>query len=202
MGKIKLQHIVTAAAAAAVVLLLRYVVFPAKFLPGEFTDARQKGSQVAGRIIELSRDNLALLNEVARYDRANDHPEALIAISNAIIQNRENQVEAIRLSEQLTAMAEQAPRIRPARGREIATEAVAAEVALVSRLIYYNSYLSQLFETLKVKFEKPWVAYLDGQVNDLINKINDEAQAINELNKKFLALMVELDQIFGKAETE
>lgn len=202
MGKIKLQHIVTAAAAAAVVLLLRYVVFPAKFLPGEFTEARLKGSRVASKIVELSRDNLALLNEVSKYDRDNNHPEALIAISNAIIQNRENQVEAIRLSEQLTTMAEQAPRIRPSRAREIATEAVASEVALVSRLLYYNNYLAQLFETLKVKFEKPWVAYLDGEVNNLINKINDEAQAINELNKKFLASMEELDQIFGRTDAE
>ena len=200
MNKIKTSHLLTAAAAAAVVLVLRYVVFPATFLPGEFSEARLKGSRVAERIVELSRTNLSLLSEVARYDRESNYPEALISISNAIIQNRENQAEAIRLSEQLTAMAEQAPRIRPNRAREIATEAVAAEVALVSRLIYYNNYLSQLFETLKVKFEKPWVTYLDGQVNDLINKINDEAHAINEHNKKFVALMLELDSIFGKKE--
>jgi hypothetical protein len=111
-------------------------------------------------------------------------------------------VEAIRLSEQLTVMAEQAPRIRPDYAKELATEAVASEVALVSRLIYYNNYLAQLFETLKVKFEKPWTTYLDGQVNDLINKINDEAQAINELNKKFLASMAELDRIFDRAAPE
>lgn len=200
MDKIKTKHVVTVIMAAAMVLVLRYVVFPAKFLPGEFSEARIKGSDVAQRIVEISRDNLALLDEVAKYDRVSNHPEALIAISRAIIQNRDNQVEAIRLSEQLTAMAEQAPRIRPLRAKEIATEAVAAEVALVSRLIYYNSYLSQLFETLKVKFEKPWVAYLDGQVNDLINKINDEAQAINELNKKFVASMAELDKIFNIGE--
>lgn len=197
MDKIKPKHIVTVVMAAAAVLFLRYVAFPSKFLPGEFSEARIKGSNVAERIVEISRDNLALLEEVAKYDRVSDHSEALIAISRAIIQNRDNQVEAIRLSEQLTTMAEQTPRIRPLRAKEIATEAVASEVALVSRLIYYNNYLSQLFETLRVKFEKPWVAYLDGQVSDLINKINDEAQAINELNKKFVASMAELDAIFG-----
>lgn len=197
MDKIKPKHIVTVMMAAAAVLFLRYVVFPSRFLPGEFSEARIKGSNVAERIVEISRSNLALLDEVARYDRESDHSEALIAISRAIIQNRDNQVEAIRLSEQLTTMAEQTPRIRPLRAKEIATEAVASEVALVSRLIYYNNYLSQLFETLRVKFEKPWVAYLDGQVSDLINKINDEAQAINELNKKFVASMAELDAIFG-----
>ncbi|MDO8466571.1 MAG: hypothetical protein Q7S83_00320 [bacterium] len=200
MDKIKTKHIVTVIMATALVLVLRYVVFPAKFLPGEFSEARIKGSNVAQKIVEISRANLALLDTVAKYDRASDHTEALIAISAAIIQNQDNQVEAIRLSEQLTTMAEQMQRIRPLRAKEIATEAVASEVALVSRLIYYNSYLAQLFETLKVKFEKPWVVYLDGQVNDLINKINDEAQAINELNKKFVSSMGELDVIFNIGE--
>jgi cellobiose-specific phosphotransferase system component IIB len=198
MSKIKPMHIITAVIATAVVLALRYVVFPAKFLPGEFTEARIKGSDIAQNIVQLSRTNLALLNEVAKYDQDNNHSKALIAISNALVQNRLNQVEAIRLSEQLTVMAEQSQRIQPARGREVATEAVASEVALVSRLVYYNDYLNRLFETLKVKFEKPWVSYLDGQVNDLVNKVNDEAQAINELNKKFVASMAELDAIVGK----
>ncbi len=198
MSKIKPAHIITVVLAAAVVLVLRYVIFPAKFLPGEFTEARIKGSEVAQKIVQLSRENLALLDKVATYDQQNNHSEALIAISNALIKNRENQTEAIRLAQQLTVMAEQAPRIRPAYASEVATEAVASEVTLVSRLITYNDYLNQLFETLKVKFDKPWVTYLDGQVNDLVNKTNDEAQAINELNKKFVSSMAELDVIFGK----
>lgn len=198
MSKIKPSHIITAVLAAAMVLFLRYVVFPTKFLPGEFSDARSKGADVAQKIVELSRNNLSLLDQVAKYDQANNHNEALIAISKAIIQNRDNQAEAIQLSEQLRVMAEQAPRIKPARGSEIATEAVASEVALVSRLVSYNNYLNQLFETLKVKFEKPTTSYyLDGQVNDLVNRINDEAQAINELNKGFISSMAELDAIFG-----
>ncbi len=192
------MHIITVVLAAAMVLVLRYVIFPAKFLPGEFTEARIKGSEVAQKIVVLSRENLALLDKVATYDEQNNHPEALIAISNALIKNRENQTQAIRLAQQLTVMAEQAPRIRPVGASEIATEAVASEVTLVSRLITYNDYLNQLFETLKVKFDKPWVSYLDGQVNDLVNKTNDEAQAINELNKKFIASMAQLDVIFGK----
>ena len=198
MSKIKPMHIITVVLAAAMVLVLRYVIFPAKFLPGEFTEARIKGSEVAQKIVVLSRENLALLDKVATYDEQKHHPEALIAISNALIKNRENQTQAIRLAQQLTVMAEQAPRIRPVGASEIATEAVASEVTLVSRLITYNDYLNQLFETLKVKFDKPWVSYLDGQVNDLVNKTNDEAQAINELNKKFIASMAQLDVIFGK----
>ena len=195
--KLKPRHILLVGAAIAVVLGLRYIVFPPNYLPSEFSDARIKGALVAQKIVELSRGTLSRLSEVSRYDQERNTPEALIAISNALIANRENQVEAIRLSSQLNAMAENLSRIRPARARELATQAVTAEVALVSRLLYYNTYLSQLFETLKIKFDKPWVSYLDGQVGDLITKINDEAQAINELNKEFNSYMAEFDKIFA-----
>ncbi len=187
-----------ALSAAALIFSVRYVFFPSRFLPGEFTDARIKGANIAQRIVELSRDTLTRLERVSQFDRARKVNEALIEISNAVIANRESQAEAIRLSSQLAAMAENLPRIQPARAREIATEAVTAEVALVSRLLYYNNYLSQLFEALRAKFQRPGISYLDGQVNDLINKINDEAQAINELNKKFGAAMVDFDGIFDK----
>jgi len=187
-----------AAVAAAIVLGFRYIVFPPNYLPSEFSDARIKGAIIAQKVVELSRDTLSRLNEVSKYDQQRNPPEALIAISNALIANRENQVESVRLSSQLTAMAENLSRIQPERARQLATQAVTAEVALVSRLLYYNTYLNQLFETLKVKFEKPGVSYLDGQVQDLITKINDEAQEINRLNKEFSSYMAEFDKIFNK----
>ena len=196
MVRIKPKYLWLAAAAAAVVLVLRYIVFPARFLPHEFSDARIKGASIAQRVVELSRDTLSRLDTVAKYDQKRNYPEALIAISNAIIANRENQAEAIRLSSQLNAMAENLSRIKPDYARELATQAVTFEVALVTRLLHYNNYLSQLFETLKVKFAKPKVAYLDGQVNDLVNKINDEVKEINKLNKEFNASMAEFDKIF------
>lgn len=198
MKNIKPKHILLASLAAALILGIYYVVFPGKFLPGEFTDARIKGATVAQRIVELSRDTLSQLNQVSQYDQQRRTSEALIVISNAVLANRESQAEAIRLSSQLNAMAENLSRIKPDSARQIATEAVTAEVALASRLIYYNAYLAELFETLKVKLQRPKAYYLDGQVNDLINKINDEAQAINELNKKFNSAMAELDGIFGR----
>ena len=104
--RLKLRHILLGAAAVAVVLGLRYLVFPPRYLPSEFSDARIKGAVVAQKIVELSRDTLSRLNEVSKYDQQRNSSEALIAISNALIANRENQVEAVRLSSQLTAMAE------------------------------------------------------------------------------------------------
>ncbi len=196
MKQIKPRHIVLVLSAVTLLLSIYYVFVPRKFLPGEFSDARIKGATVAQRIVELSRDTLSLLAKVSEFDQRRDFNDALISISDAVVVNKESQQEAIQLSSQLSAMAENLPRIEPADAREIATQAVTAEVALVSRLLYYNNYLNQLFEALKAKFAHPGISYLDGQVNDLINKINDEATQINLLNKKFTGQMAEFDQIF------
>ncbi len=196
MKNIKPRHIMLALSASALIFSVYYLFFPHKFLPGEFSDARIKGVTIAERIVLLSRETLSNLDKVSRYDQGRRYGAAITVLADAINDNQESQAEAIRLSAQLTAMAENLPRIQPAGARQLATEAVTAEVTLVSRLIYYNEYLGQLFETLKVKFRQPGVSYLDGQVNDLINKINDEAKAINELNKRFTGSMAEFDEIF------
>ena len=198
MKNLKPRHLVLVLSASALIFSIYYLFSSGKFLPGEFSDARIKGATVAERIVDLSRTTLSLLEKVSIYDQQRKTNEALTSISSAIIVNSESQEEAIRLSSQLAAMAENLPRIQPAKAREIATEAVTAEVALVSRLLYYNNYLHQLFEALRAKFNRPGISYLDGQVNDLINKINDEAKQINILNKKFGERMAEFDKIFQK----
>ncbi len=196
MKNIKPRHIALVLSAAAFILSVYYVFFPHKNMPGEFIEARIKGATIAEKIVELSRDTLSKLDQVAQDDQQHRANDALIVISQAISNNQESQTEAIQLSSQLTAMAENVSRINPASARDSATAAITAEVTLVSRLLYYNSYLNQLFETLKVKFAHPGTSYLDGQVNDLINKVNDEAKAINELNKKFNTALADLDSIF------
>ncbi|KKU95143.1 MAG: hypothetical protein UY24_C0003G0001 [Parcubacteria group bacterium GW2011_GWA1_48_11b] len=192
------MHVALVFAAAAMVLILRYVVFPPKFLPWEFTEARLKGADIAQRIVELSRGTLTRLNDVSRYDQDRNYNEALVSIARAVIENRQNQVEAVRLSSQLEDMARYIMKISPSRARSLATDAVSSEIALVTRMVYYNDYLFQLFEALKAKLENPSRSYLDGQVNELINNINDEAQSINDLNKHFNQVMAEFDAIFGK----
>ena len=85
--------------------------------------------------------------------------------------------------------------IKPERSRILATEAVSAEVALVSRLLSYNDYLLQLFETLRAKFSNPGLSS-NGKVNDLIARINDETRAINELNGRSTNALASFDEVF------
>lgn len=194
--KIKLKTwAILVIAVVGVVLLGKLVLFPGKSIPVEFAEARLKGAAVAQTIVVFSGSALKSLETIAQYDKRGDTSEALILISRELIKNRDTHDAAIKLSVQLEKMARNISDIRPASARHLATEALSSEVALVSRLLTYNDYLNQLFEVLRAKFSNPYYR-ANGKVAELIDKINEEAKAINELDKKSNDAILEFDKIF------
>lgn len=193
--KIKPMTIITGVfLALGIGLSVKFIFFPTKSVPSEFSEARLRGAALAQKIVVLAGASLQSLEEISVYDKQGNSPEALIAISRQLIKNRELQEHAVQLASQLEKMARYLPEIKPGKARLVASEAVSAEVALVSRLVSYNDFLRQLFEVLRGKFNNTLVNP-DGQVQDLIKKINEEAEAINELDKKFGDALVEFDKI-------
>ena len=172
-----------------------YLAAGGSYIPPEFSEARIKGAELAQSIVALSNESLGNLETIAAYDREGKKSEALILISKEVLKNRDAQQEAIKLSSQLERMARSIGDIEPSRARVVAAEAVSSEVALVSRLIAYNDYLLRLFEALRDKFQNPG-AYTNGRVEELVAKINEEAQAINAFNDRFSQSLAEFDTLF------
>ena len=187
--------VVSVFAGFGIYLIFANLIVTKKVLPEEFSEARVKGATLAKSIVDLSSESLKNLTEIARYDEEGDRSEALILISKEVIKNRETREQAIKLSSQLEKMARSLTNIKPTKARVLATEAVSSEVALVSRLISYNDYLLQLFETLRDKFQNT-SRNPNGRVQQLINKINEEASAINQFNRRFNQSLAEFDQVF------
>ena len=170
-------------------------MFSRAHVPSEFSEARIKGAELAKKIVDLSNESLGSLETIAAYDRTGKKSEALILISKEVLKNRDAQGEAIQLSSQLERMARTINDINPTKARVIATEAVSSEVALVSRLLSYDDYLLRLFEALRDKFQNPSF-YTNGKVQELVGKINEEAQAINTFNYRFSESLAEFDKLF------
>ncbi len=166
----------------AIFLLLRFIPIRPKNVPGDFLKARQEASLAAKKIVSISDESSNNIKEVSKLDEERKYSEALNIISRELERNREARGKAIQLSIQLEIMAKNLAQISPASAGQKALEAVSSETALISRLITYNDYLTQLLEVLKVKFLRNGGG--DG-VPELIQKINNEAQAINDLDKKF-----------------
>ncbi len=175
-----------------VYLLARFFTPGFKNAPEEFLRARQEASLIAKDIIGLSGQTAGNIAVISEFDREAKYGDALNLISQELERNRQAREKAIDLSKQLELMVKNIPGISPSSAGQAALEALTSETALISRLISYNDYLVQLMELLRKKFlfqEKNG----NGRVSELINKINEEARLINELDKNFNESMDKFD---------
>jgi hypothetical protein len=183
------------AALFALIVLIGYFIFyfitvDPKSVPSEFLMARQEASAIAEEIVGLSSQSAGNLTEISRLDQEGKYSDALNLISEELERNRQAREKAIGLSSQLELMATNIAGISPASASQVALQAVSSETTLISRLITYNDYLNQLLEVLRDKF----MGLSNGNsIPDLISKINNEATAINDLNKKFNDLIEDFD---------
>ena len=170
--------------------VLRFLAVDVKNIPEDFLRARQEASLIAQDIVTISNESTNSLGEIARLDEERKYSEALALVSKELERNRQAREKAIKLSVQLETMAKNLAQISPASAGQTALEAISSEAALISRLIIYNDYLTQLLEILRGKFLG------DNQgdkIPELIAQINGEIQAINDLNRKFNEVMGEFD---------
>lgn len=177
------------------VLLFGFVFVGPRAIPQEFAAAREKGTRLTEEIIFLAGASQKGLNEIEKYDAERNTSEALIATSRELLRNKDIRERAVNLSVELGKMAQALPGIKPGSARQIASEAIGYEVALVSRLISYNDALNQLFELLRSKFTGA-VTETDGKVRMLVAEINAGANAANDLNKAFVEAMERFDEVY------
>jgi hypothetical protein len=170
--------------------VIQFLIADTKTIPDDFLRARQEASLIAQEIVFSSNESVSTFSEISNLDKEGKYAEALTLVSQEIERNRQAREKAIKLSVQLEIMARNISKISPASAGQIALEAITSETALISRLVTYNSYLSQLLDLLRDKF----LGKSDGDnIPELIIKINDEIQAINDLNQKFNKMMEEFD---------
>lgn len=170
--------------------IIRFLGVETQSIPPDFLKARGQASLIAAQIVSISDESAKRIDEIAKLDEEQKYTEALLAVSKELERNREARDRAVELSAQLETMARNLAQISPISFGQKALEAVSSETALISRLITYNDYLTQLLDVLRGKFLNRG----DGnQVPELIQKINDEARAINDLNQKFNDVMKEFD---------
>ena len=174
----------------AAYFVVRFLVVENRSVPIDFLKARGEASLIAQEIVRFSDDSALRIEDIARLDEEKKYTEALVLVSGEIERNRKARDRAIELSSRLETMARNLSEISPSSAGQRALEALSSETALISRLITYNDYLGQLLDVLRQKF----LGRSDGdRIQELIQKINDEARAINDLNRKFNEAMREFD---------
>jgi len=169
--------------------------FGGGYLPSEFTGARSEGAVVAEKIVFLAHQSLAGLEQIGGLDDQKKYAQALDLITRELQRNSEARQEAILLSSHLGTMAAFLSQIKPTRAQSLATEAVGYEVSLVNRLINFHDLLNKLFVLQQGKFRGE-IENSDDLLKKLIDDINKEIKAINNLNLKFNSTMEHFDNIY------
>jgi seryl-tRNA synthetase len=165
-------------------LLWRIFFMKPLLVPAEFLEANRQGVAIAEKIVTLSRQSSDRIATISALDKENKISEALDLVYQELQHNKEMREQAVILSAELQRMTETLPNIEPEQVRLQALQAINAEVSLMNRLIDYNDYLYQLLTILRDKFLYN-IAPPRHKIDDLIEKINNEAKAINELNSQF-----------------
>ena len=162
-----------------------------KQVPSEFLKARQEAATIAKEIVGLSNQTANNIPEISNLEKQIKYDDALNLLTTELDRNRQAREKAIDLSKQLEIMAKNISSIKPDSSSQIALKAVSSETALISRLIVYNDYLLKLLEALEKRILGS--SNIDGEISELINKTNEEARAINNLDREFNNLMEEFD---------
>lgn len=161
----------------------------------EFTDARAHGAVISQEIVNLSNEISGALGRVSELDRERKTSEALALTLELLEKNQEIKNRAIELSRQLERMTSGLAQIRSAEARQAALDSITGRLTIISRLVSYSDYLSQLLLTLRSRFSGGENETL---VASIIHQINAEVTAINNFNREAVEAMERFDSIVNK----
>jgi len=166
------------------------------FVPAEFIDARGNGAVIAERIVSLSKESITNLAEISAEDEIGNYTAGLELVLKEVERNEKARNEALELSKELGKMTTNLTQIKPEEAAKVGLEATINELQIVQRLINYNAYVFQLLDVLQGRFTGGGSGpNTDEKVKELISKMNQEAEAINELNEKYKTQMGEFDKL-------
>lgn len=178
----------------AAVAILGYFWLGKSFVPSEFIEARNRSALVAKEIVALTDISVQNLEKISLHERKNNFPRALILVKEELENSKKSRVKAADLAKEIGAMTEATGRITPTKARNLATDAVRDEVALITHLIVYNDLLNSLLQNLELIFSGA-ISYGSEEVQTLIKNMNQEVKEINGLNDAFNQKMREFDEL-------
>lgn len=159
-----------------------------------FQDARAQGAVVADQIVGLSNALSADLSEIYNLNQKRDYTDALLRTNSLLTKSAEIKAKADQLSQELATMARTVDSVKPDEAKQIALDSIAQRLILIDHLVSYSNSLEQLAGAIQTKLMGNYVGAAD-QVKLLVDQINTEVTAINNLNRNSAASMEKFDQL-------
>lgn len=161
-------------------------------VPANFTSARQNASQVSQEIVTLTTTVNQKIAEANTAESQGDTAAVLTAINDARTANATAYEKAFALSQDLQQMTESMSTIDSVKSQQLAYEAVAVELSLVSEFIAYtgslNDFLNSLARSIAASNRTNSQA-----VTEALKTVNQKAATIDQLNQEFGQKMAAFD---------
>ena len=154
-------------------------------LPVNFLTARQNAAAISQKIVDLTVVTNQKISAANSLDLKNDSGPALALIKEARASNTEAYAETSALAVCLQQMAAYLNKISSRSKQQVAYEAVAIELSLVSEFIVYTQKLNGFLDVLSRAIADDSFVLRQAASGDLA-AVNSQAQKINALNSEFL----------------
>ncbi|MEK7174641.1 MAG: hypothetical protein AAB759_03205 [Patescibacteria group bacterium] len=166
--------------------------FSSNGVPADFKEARLQGGVIAQDIVNISNRMSQELAMINKLDGEGNLAEALNQTTALLRETDAVKNRAVELSTELEKMTGALATIKSPEARTAALESISNRLALISRLLSYNTYLIQLLTTLRDRFTG---MPTNMKVATIIAQINAEVNAINNFNREAGQAMDRFDRI-------
>lgn len=163
--------------------------------PEEFSEARMRGAVISQEIVNLSNEISKDLETVNQLDNEGKSREALSAVVPVLEKTNNLKKKAAELSGELEKMTAGLLKVKSQEAQRAAMESITNRMALISRLLSYSDYMTQLAETLRRRFIN---ASTTQSVAEVVGQINAEITAINSFNRAAGQAMDRFDATLGQ----
>lgn len=180
-----------------VIILIGLVIystssFQTNTVPVDFIAARQKASIVSQDIVNLTTETGKKISEANQAEMSGNTEQLLGFVNDAKNSNSSAYQKAFDLSQILQQMAGALNNVQSNK-QELGYEAVALELSLVSEFISYTQNLNSFLDIL-TRSALNNTPNSQKEIKDSLERVNQKAILINNLNKNFIDKMTAFDQ--------
>lgn len=163
--------------------------------PANFQETRAHAALISQDIVNLTEKTGEKIKNMNIPEIGGGIEEALALIRDARSTNAESYKKASELALDLQKLASMLDQIEPDISKQLAYEAVATELALVSELIAYTENLNTFLDSLATLIINRDLRS-ESQVQLNLRLVNEKITRINKINKEFIKKMEEFDKSF------
>ena len=192
------KNILTITVLAAALYGASFLIMEKTLVPQNFTDARITSAKTAGELMAILGASQLNLSQISEFHKNSQFFKALELVRLELENGKQSLAKSQQLAAELNSLANFANGITPIKARNLAVEAIKLDLAIMGKLIQYNTSFNSLLEILQLKFSGAITADNSAEIQTQLENMNSLGKEINDLNELRSQKMAEFDKLTAK----